>query len=405
MRNLKGKVIATVSAMTLAATTLAGCSSAPKTDSMFEVAGIVKDLDSYSYTMDIEFENDGEEVELSIFGKCSKDAASLGFKAKVDGEKYGVDELLIATKDSMYFNLADIMDEFAGDFDLGAYGIDADWLMVEWDEVETEEVDTDDIDTIIKDAEKAYEDLISKKDGKYVIKIDDKESAMEFVEATKDLLDDKAGDWSVIFADMYNNFDITTSNEVMKSVMSNILKDVNRSIDAGYSASEIDEIVEESFEMDESEFVKVEASEIEDSILDIVDELEELIEESEEDDDEIGGVFKITTYQNKNTYVTEFSAIEDDDEDKEGGKFVFRYTIVSEKVEIKVPTKDVMTVGDAIGAAINKFGADVDLEDLASEIDLEDLMYELGFGYGFDLDDLYGDYDDYYDDYYDDMYW
>lgn len=402
MRNLKGKVIATVSAMTLAATTLAGCSSAPKTDSMFEVAGIVKDLDSYSYTMDVEFEDEGEEVEMSIFGKCSKDAASLGFKVKANGEKYGVDELLIATKDSMYFNLADIVDEFAGDFDLGTYGIDADWLMVEWDEVETEEVDTDGIDTIIKDAEDAYEDLISKKDGKYTIKIDDKESAMEFVEATKELLDEKASDWSEIFAGMYNSFDLTSSNEVMKSVMSNILKDINRSIDAGYSASEIDEIVEESFVVDE-EIEKVEASVIEESIEELVEELEYLIEESEEDDDEIGGVIKLTTYQNKNTYVTELSAIKDEDEDSEGSKLVFKYTIVSEKVEISVPSKKVMTVGEALGAVINKFGADVDLEDLASDIDLEDLMYELGFGYGFDFDDLYDDY--YGDDYYDDMYW
>ncbi|MBQ2428214.1 MAG: hypothetical protein II264_06955, partial [Ruminococcus sp.] len=247
MKKITGKVIATVVAMAVGVSTLAGCTTAPKADSMFDVAGIVTELESYSYKMEMSVESEGVNYDIEVFGKCSKEAVSMGFTAEVNDEKYSVDDVIIATPTAMYFNLDEVMKEFAGDMDLGVYGVDADWIMIEWDEVAAEETDTTLADTLAKDANEAYKDIISKKDGKYTIKIDDKESAVEFVEATKNLLEENATDWSVLFADFYNSMDDSTaSNDVMKSIMSNILMDINRTIDAGYTLSEINAIVDEN---------------------------------------------------------------------------------------------------------------------------------------------------------------
>ena len=406
MKKITGKVIATVAAMAVGVSALAGCTKAPKADSMFDVAGIVTELESYSYTMEMVIESEDADYDIEVFGKCSKEAVSMGFKAEVDGEKYKVDELIIATPTAMYFNLKDAMKEFAGDMDLGVYGVDADWIMIEWDEAAVEETDTTLTDALIKDANEAYKDIISNKDGKHTIKIDDKESAIEFVEATKDLLEENATDWSVLFADFYNTMDVTSSNEVLKSIMSNIFMDINRTIDAGYTASEIDAIVEEAFVIDEDlEKEEVDAEEIENEITEIVDMLEAALEEDEDsEDEELGVKIVFSTYQNKNTYVTEFSMVEEPEEDEEkGDKLEFKYTIVSEKVEIKIPTEDVMTLGNAIGNVLNKFGKDIDFDNIEDSLEGLGSLGMIGGlgsmgGLGFDYDDIY---DNYYDDDYD----
>ena len=404
MRKITGKAIATVAAMAVSVSTLAGCTTAPKADSMFDVAGIVTELESYSYKMEMVFESEDDDFDIEVFGKCSKEVVSMGFKAEVEGEKYGVDEMIIATPTAMYFNLKDTMNEFAGDMDLGVYGVDADWIMIEWDEVAAEETDTTLADTLAKDANEAYKDIISKKDGKYTIKIDDKESAVEFVEATKNLLEENATDWSVLFADFYNTMDTTASNDVMKSIMSNILMDINKTVDAGYTASEIHAIVEESFETEvDEEKIEVEAEDIESSIENLVAELEAAIEDSDSTDDEIGIEIEFTTYQNKNTYVTEFSMVDEADDDEEKTeKLEFKYTIVSEKVEVKVPSENVMTLGTAIGNVFNKFGKDVDIENIEDSLSgMGSLGIIGGLGsmgdLGFDMDD-FSDYDDFYSD-------
>lgn len=403
MKKITGKVIATVSAMVIGTSALAGCTTAPKADSMFDVAGIVTELESYSYTMEMVFETEEQEYDVEVFGKCSKDAVSMGFKAEVNGEKYGVDDMIIATPTAMYFNLKGAMKEFAGDMDLGVYGVDADWIMIEWDETAVEETDTTLADTLAKDANEAYKDIISEKDGKYTIKIDDKESAVEFVEATKNLLEENATDWSVLFADFYNTMDTTASNDVMKSVMSNILMDINRTVDGGYTLSEIKAIVEESFAIDDEEVdIEVEAEDIETSIEELVAELEAAIEDSDSADDEIGMEIEFTTYQNKNTYVTEFSMNKEPEEDEEkGDKVEFKYTIVSEKVKVTIPSENVMTLGTALGNVFNKFGKDVDIENIEDSLSgMGSLGIIGGLGsmgdIGFDMDDF--NYDDFYTD-------
>lgn len=403
MKKITGKVIATVSAMVIGTSALAGCTTAPKTDSMFDVAGIVTELESYSYTMEMVIETEEKEYDVEVFGKCSKDAVSMGFKAEVNGEKYGVDDMIIATPTAMYFNLKGAMKEFAGDMDLGVYGVDADWIMIEWDETAVEETDTTLADTLAKDANEAYKDIISEKDGKYTIKIDDKESAVEFVEATKNLLEENATDWSVLFADFYNTMDTTASNDVMKSVMSNILMDINRAVDGGYTLSEIKAIVEESFAIDDEEVdIEVEAEDIETSIEELVAELEAAIEDSDSADDEIGMEIEFTTYQNKNTYVTEFSMNKEPEEDEEkGDKVEFKYTIVSEKVKVTIPSENVMTLGTALGNVFNKFGKDVDIENIEDSLSgMGSLGIIGGLGsmgdIGFDMDDF--NYDDFYTD-------
>ena len=143
MKKITGKVIATVAAMAVGVSALAGCTKAPKADSMFDVAGIVTELESYSYTMEMVIESEDADYDIEVFGKCSKEAMSMGFKAEVDGEKYKVDELIIATPTAMYFNLKGAMKEFAGDMDLGVYGVDADWIMIEWDEEAVEETSSE----------------------------------------------------------------------------------------------------------------------------------------------------------------------------------------------------------------------------------------------------------------------
>ena len=405
MKKITGKVIATVVAMAVVVSTLVGCTTAPKADSMFDVAGIVTELESYSYKMEMSVESEGVNYDIEVFGKCSKEAVSMGFTAEVNDEKYSVDDVIIATPTAMYFNLDEVMKEFAGDMDLGVYGVDADWIMIEWDEVAAEETDTTLADTLAKDANEAYKDIISKKDGKYTIKIDDKESAVEFVEATKNLLEENATDWSVLFADFYNSMDDSTaSNDVMKSIMSNILMDINRTIDAGYTLSEINAIVDESFEVDDEEVdVEVKAEDVETLIEELVVELEDAIEDSDSADDEIGMEIEFTTYQNKNTYVTEFSmAKEPEDEDEKGDKIVYKYTIVSEKVKITIPSENVMTLGTALGNVFNKFGKDVDIENIEDSLSGMGSLGVLG-GLGsmgdiyFDMDD-FGDYDDFYSD-------
>lgn len=413
MRKLLGKLVAAATAVALGASALVGCTTSPKADSAFEVAGIITELDSYSFNMCIKTESADQEFDMDLFGKCSKEAVSLGFKYKDEDNKYEVKELIIATPTSMYFNLKDAMDEFAEGMDLGVYGVEADWIKIEWDAVEQKEVDNSSIETIIKDAEKAYKDVIKNKDGKYVIEIDDKESAVAFVDATSALLEDKAADWSEIFADVYS--DMLTSAEdsdaVMTSMITNILMDINKTMDAGYTKTEIEEIVKDKVIIDEENSDEENiftADFIETEMKELAEILKESVENSEDDEEEIGGSLKYTAYQKKNTYVTEISMeIEDDvktDYYDETSETKITYTVVDEKVKINIPSSNVMTLGEAIGNALVKFGINPDFENPQEGFDVEDIFsngllsgitggmnYDDYYGSGTDFDDIFGD--------------
>jgi sugar phosphate isomerase/epimerase len=82
---------------------------------------------------------------------------------------YDAKDVLIATKDALYVNLAEIEDEFLDGMDLGTYGLDAEWIKLDYGmEVEFSDT-TASFGTMFEAFEDAYGDMIEEEDGEYVL--------------------------------------------------------------------------------------------------------------------------------------------------------------------------------------------------------------------------------------------
>lgn len=396
-KNVK-KVLATVVVAGMGVASLAGCTATPKTSSMTDVMNVASELDSYSYSYKYSMTTDGETMEVELYGNCTKDAVSVSVKVEADEMDYDAKDIAIATKDALYINLAEIEDEFLAEMDLGTYGLDADWIKLDYG-MELEVTDaTASFGTMFEAVEEAYGDMIEEEDGEYVLVVDDNETAKEFLELTADMIDENQADWTDVLVSSYDSFDYET---FITNFMNNLFMEINRTFDLGLTSAEIKSAVEDA--VADIDFEELESEMDETYYADMFAELSEEIRvmAEEVDIEESNGEIELKAFQDGKEYVTSFKmSYETDYEDVE---LEFESTIVAEKVEVSVPTKNVMSVEEAICVLIETFSGDIYADD-AEEL-IEDVMDSMG---DIDLSGMSGlvspdvDYDD-WDDY--DEYW
>lgn len=399
-KNVK-KVLATVVVAGMGVASLAGCTATPKTSSMTDVMNVASELDSYSYSYKYSMTTDGETMEFELYGNCTKDAMSVSVKVEADEMDYDAKDIAIATKDALYINLAEIEDEFLAEMDLGTYGLDADWIKLDYG-MELEVTDaTASFGTMFEAVEEAYGDMIEEEDGEYVLVVDDNETAKEFLELTADMIDENQADWADVLVSSYDSFDYET---FITNFMNNLFMEINRTFDLGLTSADIKSAVEDAvadidFEELESE---MDATYYTDMFTELSEEIRLMAEEV--DIEESNGEIELKAFQDGKEYVTSFKmSYETDYEDVE---LECESTIVAEKVEVSVPTKDVMSVEEAICVLIETFSGDIYADD-AEEL-IEEVMDSMG---DVDLSGMSGalspdvDYDDWYDDEYWDEEW
>ena len=404
-KNIK-KIVATALVAGMATAAFAGCTSSPKTSSMTEVMNVASELDSYSYSYEFDMETETEgSMSVELYGNCTKDAVSMSVKIESDGIEdmeldYEVTDILIATKDALYINLAEIEDEFLADMDLGNYGLDADWIKLDYGMEMEVSSSTEAIDTLLEDFEEAYGDLIDEEDGEYSIVIDDNDSAKEVLEATATMLEDNAEEWAELFVSMYDEFDYETFTT---NFVTSLCKEINKTYDLGMTASEIEKEVEAM--MEEVDFSQIttelDAEYYSESLNALATEIRDSIEYVDIADSEI----EIIASQDGSEYVTEVKVDYVDSYSEELITINVKSTIVAEKVEVKVPSEDVMSLEEAICVLLEEFGGDIEAEDaeellenLESALDDVDLSGMSGMmNPSIDMDAVEGwdDYEDY----------
>lgn len=404
-KNIK-KIVATALVAGMATAAFAGCTSSPKTSSMTEVMNVASELDSYSYSYEFDMETETEgSMSVELYGNCTKDAVSMSVKIESDGIEdmeldYEVTDILIATKDALYINLAEIEDEFLADMDLGNYGLDADWIKLDYGMEMEVSSSTEAIDTLLEDFEEAYGDLIDEEDGEYSIVIDDNDSAKEVLEATATMLEDNAEEWAELFVSMYDEFDYETFTT---NFVTSLCKEINKTYDLGMTASEIEKEVEAM--MEEVDFSQIttelDAEYYSESLNALATEIRDSIEYVDIADSEI----EIIASQDGSEYVTEVKVDYVDSYSEELITINVKSTIVAEKVEVKVPSEDIMSLEEAICVLLEEFGGDIEAEDaeellenLESALDDVDLSGMSGMmNPSIDMDAVEGwdDYEDY----------
>lgn len=386
MRKNMKKVMATTLVAGMAVAAFAGCTSTPKTSSMADVMTVAGELESYSYSYELSAKaSDGDFITVELFGDCTGDAISMGFKAEGEGADgfemdYNVKDVLVCTTDAVYLNLKEIEDEFLAGMDLGTYGIDADWIKIDYGMEMEMDSSKELTETIAGDIEEAFADMIEEDDGEYVLEIKDNETAVEFLEVTAALLEDNGDDWADLMVSVYNDFDYQA---FVSGFMSNLLMEMNTHFDLGMTKSEIEDGIEEAMgEIDFSE-LEIDAS----MYTDMFDEIVAGIEESKDDVELNGAEIVVKAYQDGSEYVTEAEVVfSEEDYDGEVTDYTveIKSTIVAEDVEVEIPSDDVMAFEEVVCVLIEEFAGEIEaddvddligsLEDSFSDIDVDDMM-------------------------------
>ncbi len=377
MRRFK-KVVASVSVTALGVAALAGCTRAPKATSMFDVMKSASEVKKGTYEVSCTIEQGDEVVDFTIYGDYENNSATMSVKAMANGVKYEIEDAVILTESAAYVNVSSISTiAGAADFDLSAYGITGDWISIDLGEAVQAEADAD-ADVFYDALDKAYKDVIEEEDGKYEIRISSDEDLQNFIDATIVLLNDNSADWSKEIADTYNQIDYEA---IVRNVITGLLTDVNKYLDAGVSEDEIDDIIDEA--MSETDFseLTVDASEYEEMFEDFASELEAAKDEISFEDSGIDKM-AVTTYQEDKSYVVEAEMVGMMDDEKCSIKVSSTIT-KDDSVSVKAPTENVQTISEAVCGMLDAFGITAD--------DIDEYLGEFE-----DMGDLSGSlYDDY----------
>lgn len=407
MSKMIKRVTAVAGVAAIGAASLAGCTtSSKKASSMFEVMGAVSDLKQYTYEMTASMKSSDEDFEMVIYGKCDGNATTMSFEVESESEDISVklEDFIITTQNMIYVNVdaiaAVLTESEEGSFDLGAYGVTADWISIELPE-DYEQPEYD-FDEICDELDKTYADYIVEKDGKFILEVADDEVLKSIIDTTAEFIGDNSEQWSKDIVDAYDDLDV---EKMMTDYISDMIKDINDSFDLGLSEEDINDYIDGAMdEMDISD-MEVSASDIEEGL----DELKEELLDAKEDATLDGSEIKITAYQDGKSYVTkaEVAAYEDD----EKSAVEFSMVVTEDKsVEVEIPSKDVQTLVDVIGSVIDKMGLDEQIEDMLdgmsgmADDDFSSMFGDDDFSSMFDDDDFSSAFDDDEDDDEFDMY-
>ena len=407
MSKMIKRVTAVAGVAAIGVASLAGCTtSSKKASSMFEVMGAVSDLKQYTYEMTASMKSSDEDFEMVIYGKCDGNATTMSFEVESESEDISVklEDFIITTQNMIYVNVdaiaAVLTESEEGSFDLGAYGVTADWISIELPE-DYEQPEYD-FDEIFDELDKTYADYIVEKDGKFILEVADDEVLKSIIDTTAEFIGDNSEQWSKDIVDAYDDLDV---EKMMTDYISDMMKDINDSFDLGLSEEDINDYIDEAMdEMDTSD-MEVSASDIEEGL----DELKEELLDAKEDATLDGSKIKITAYQDGKSYVTKAEVATYEDDEKSAVEFSMVVT-EDKSVEVEIPSKDVQTLVDVIGSVIDEMGLDEQIEDMLDGMsgmvddDFSSMFGDDDFSSMFDDDDFSSAFDDDEDDDEFDMY-
>ena len=407
MSKMIKRVTAVAGVAAIGVASLAGCTtSSKKASSMFEVMGAVSDLKQYTYEMTASMKSSDEDFEMVIYGKCDGNATTMSFEVESESEDISVklEDFIITTQNMIYVNVdaiaAVLTESKEGSFDLGAYGVTADWISIELPE-DYEQPEYD-FDEIFDELDKTYADYIVEKDGKFILEVADDEVLKSIIDTTAEFIGDNSEQWSKDIVDAYDDLDV---EKMMTDYISDMMKDINDSFDLGLSEEDINDYIDEAMdEMDTSD-MEVSASDIEEGL----DELKEELLDAKEDATLDGSKIKITAYQDGKSYVTKAEVATYEDDEKSAVEFSMVVT-EDKSVEVEIPSKDVQTLVDVIGSVIDEMGLDEQIEDMLDGMsgmvddDFSSMFGDDDFSSMFDDDDFSSAFDDDEDDDEFDMY-
>ncbi|MGN0374520.1 MAG: hypothetical protein ACI4EN_03405 [Butyrivibrio sp.] len=371
MNKIFKKVIAVAGTAAFGVVSLAGCTTgAKKATSMFDVVNKASQLEKYTYEVTASARSSGENAKFKLYGECDGKAVSMSFDVSMGLLKYDVEDMLIITEDTIYVNvketgdfLSSLAEESGETFSLSDYGITGDWISIEYES--NVDISKPDYGDMYDDLDKAYEDFIEEEDGRYIIEIKSDDDLREIIDATADLIDDKSEQWSEKMEEAYASINFV---DVVSTVLTDLLTEINDLVDAGFTTEEIEMMVYSAIDAADISDLEVTASDFEEMFDELVDVLDEASAEAELD----GGRLTIETWQEKNTYNLEASVkVYSDDEKSEVKCSV---AVTSDKsVKVEIPSKNVQTLAEAVSGLLKAFGItsgqlESIMEDMADEI-------------------------------------
>ncbi|MCM1308745.1 MAG: hypothetical protein NC223_09125 [Butyrivibrio sp.] len=343
----------------MAVAMLAGCSksggkkvNASGADSMFGVIKASSQLEKKTFNCDITADIDGTTAKINLSGASDGKATSLSAEVSAGGMTFKFDNAVVFTDDTMYINVASVMDEVGSfaesmgeSFDLESLGVTSDWVSFTAEGLFKQ--DTSIFDTIGKDLDEAYASIITEKDGTYSISVSDKDSVKGFLDATKKLLEDKSDSWAKLMADKSNSVDVEKIvNGLIDDVVNSIVKAVEEASGDKISDEQVKELKDAMLE--ETDMSEVEEID-EDSYKEMFDELKSELADVEAQ--ELAGKIDVRTSYEKGVYTLKAS-IEADETDEDGGNITIVSTVTDDSsAKVEIPS-DAQPLVDILAALL-----------------------------------------------------
>lgn len=356
----RATAVAGVTVMGVAA--LAGCTkSGKKASSMFEVMDAASKVEKFTYEVSASMKTEDMDYEMVIYGKCDGNAATMSFEIESEELDAKLEDFIITTQNAMYVNVDSvaslITSSDVGEFDLGAYGVTGDWIVIEIPE--GYENPTVNFDGITKDLNDAYSEYITEKDGKFILEIKEDDVLKSIIDTTVEFIDSHSEKWSEEIANAYESIDY---EKMVRDYITEIVVDVNKELDMGISEDDVNDYIDEALsDMDLSD-LEVDASEIKEGFDDFADELADSKEDAELEDMEI----KVTVYQKDQSYISDVEFVKYTDAEKEA--IIFSTVITEDKtISIDVPNDNVQTISDIIVGIAESMGLEDYLGSMLEE--------------------------------------
>lgn len=246
MSRMKKKLLAVLLLAVMALSVITGCTK--KSSGANSLFGVTKEAmkvtkADYSTTVSIDTAGNSLDVSAKFFGTTDGNATSLSVEVKFGAMTYKLNDILVFTKDTLYFNVRNVIDQFSmylnmmgiDEAALKELGLDSNWVKLEFES--TFEKDTSLIEMLCDDLDTAYESLVTNENGVYTLSIDSKEEIENFTDLTRKLIEANSSKWAEAYAGYISKIDL---NAMTDSITKDLLKALEEA-DIGLSAEDIEE--------------------------------------------------------------------------------------------------------------------------------------------------------------------
>lgn len=333
MKTVK-KIVAVLLVAVMAVASLAGCTKKTAgANSMFGITKQAMHVDKADFATSIVAEVKGVKATIELSGTTDGNATSVTAAVKFGAMTYKLDNIVVFTKDAVYFNLGVLVDQFA--MYLAIAGLDKDKLSelgldVKWVKFELTDMfekDTTIAEMFLDDADVAYEELITKEGSVYTLSLDNKEKVTKFISLTKKMIEANSAEWAKAYAEYVSKIDL---NKMFENVVKE-LTDAIVNANLGITKEQIDELksmLEDKIDVEDALADLSESS--------IKEQIDKLAEQIKPDEIEIGdnmGSLVIKSQIDKETYITSMEI------ESEDNKVTIESKITpNKKASVEVPT-------------------------------------------------------------------